>query len=64
MLQHTHLQEIGDLRQALSKEVDELRGEFSDLKAALKQQIAAMNAAEQAYGMQQAAAGQAEPAAQ
>lgn len=42
------VQEIGDLRQALSKEVDELRSEFSDLKAALKQQIAAMNAAQQA----------------
>lgn len=42
------LQEIGDLRQALSKEVDELRSEFSDLKSALKQQIAAMNAAQQA----------------
>lgn len=42
------VQEIGDLRQALSKEVDELRSEFGDLKAALKQQIAAMNAAQQA----------------
>jgi hypothetical protein len=42
------LQEIGDLRQALSKEVDELRSEFSDLKSALKQQIAAMSAAQQA----------------
>jgi len=38
------------LRQALSKEVDELRTEFSDLKAALKQQIAAMNTAQPAGG--------------
>jgi len=36
-------QEIGDLRQALTKEVDELRSEFSDLKAAIKQQIDVMN---------------------
>jgi hypothetical protein len=42
------VQEIGDLRQALSREVDELRSEFGDLKAALKQQIAAMHAAQQA----------------
>lgn len=53
MLLHAHdttLQEIGDLRQALSKEVDELRSEFGDLKAALKQQITALNAAQQAAG--------------
>jgi hypothetical protein len=41
------MQEIGQLRQALSSEVDELRGEFADLKAALKQQIAAISAVQQ-----------------
>ena len=49
------MQEIGDLRQALSKEVDELRSEFSDLKAALKQQIAAMSTAQQAGSITAAA---------
>lgn len=33
------VQEIGDLRQALNTEVDTLRSEFMDLKAALKQQL-------------------------
>jgi hypothetical protein len=42
------LQEIGDLRQALSREVDELRSEFGDLKAALKQQIEVMNSVQAA----------------
>ena len=42
------LQEIADLRQALSKEVDELRCEFSDLRAALKQQIELMNSVQAA----------------
>ena len=36
------------MRQALSKEVDELRGEFGDLKAALKQQIEVMNSVQAA----------------
>lgn len=44
------------MRQALSKEVDELRSEFSDLKAALKQQIAALNAAQQEGSLPAAAA--------
>jgi hypothetical protein len=52
MCLHTQTQEIGDLRQALSKEVDELRSEFGDLKAALKQQIAAMNAAQTAGSLE------------
>jgi hypothetical protein len=42
------LQEVGDLRQALSREVDELRSEFGDLKAALKQQIEVMNSVQAA----------------
>lgn len=42
------LQEITDLKQALTKEVDELRSEFSDLKAALKQQIEIMNSVQAA----------------
>jgi hypothetical protein len=42
------LQEIGELRQALSREVDELRSEFGDLKAALKQQIEVMNSVQAA----------------
>lgn len=42
------LQEISDLRLALSREVDELRSEFSDLKAALKQQIEVMNSVQAA----------------
>jgi NTP pyrophosphatase (non-canonical NTP hydrolase) len=42
------LKEIGELRQALSREVDELRSEFGDLKAALKQQIEVMNSVQAA----------------
>jgi hypothetical protein len=33
------MQEISDLRRSLNTEVDSLRGEFVDLKAALKQQL-------------------------
>jgi hypothetical protein len=39
------MQEVGDLREALAREVDGLKGEFSDLKSAIKQQIDILGAA-------------------
>ncbi len=34
-----HVQEVADLRSSLSKEVDSLKAEFTDLRAAVKKQM-------------------------